>query len=1073
MYAQSKPKYDAPYKHKQTPTALSAGSLFAHNGIRPTDIVRGSLLLIPSDSKIRISDFIKISDVLAVETQCQPGVWTLEAESVATLSDPTSNDEIAPDDAPEPGPLFCKGSEYFSKLQASHDANKSKARQSPAPAVRRGTTGLQNLGNTCFMNSTLQCLTHIPELEEYFLSGLHKQGLNYDNPLGMQGQITNVFGALIHHLYPSPNSSAEPATKSYRWGNSTNSYAPREFKHTLGKFAPAFSGYQQHDTRQFLGPDNDSCMSRLKVLVAFLVQISITFDPFMYLTLPLPVTKTWRHIIHWVPWDTRKRTLAVEIEVPRGSSYGYLKKLFAKWFRVKAENVSTPGLSPAQVAFFFRFNLCRGHFLPDSDSFLCAFIQWYCYEFHTRPQSCPITPRFPSASLTRIPPFLSALAIPYDFAYAGPRTPPWRHRLPTRPFQPVTIIYSQTRSLRRKYGCISSTSFTMTMNLTELAEKDTLVVYKLPVPVKSIAKPPPQTSSFTFSAKLKPPPKTDPNAPFLLPGYHISKAQRSTAFGVPFFVLLTRPKPVRARRSTELWLPLSKDEDGEGELVEQIPPKADEADEAVTEIRPEADKMKVEVVRDVEMKPAQEIVAKEEVSTEHAQDDGKLASLADPQGEEDFEVINPQTELFELRLFNSVTATGIETGFNMNASSVRWVDWNTREQAAKPDPTLSDPESEDGSAVIVEKLSQPTPLVKPTDALVCQWSSPTQTHFFGSESSLFDEWEEFVHPEVQAVRDAQIKSRSGRCSIDLEDCLDEFTKEEQLGEEDLWYCPRCKRHQQATKRFELWSVPDILVVHLKRFSNARAMRDKIDALVEFPISGLDLSSRVGESGQSDECVYDLFAVDEHMGGLGGGHYRAYAKNLSDGEWYHFDDSYVSKSSTEDSVNANAYLLFYRRRLSDSKAVIEKVRARVDSNQEPDSQKSIDMGGQSVVRVPDEADPPPFELSDLDVLVPPSAYDLPESQASYDLPGPYRSNPGGSDNDPTFTTPSPVTTGSAGAEYDSLEEKDQDGVERLGGGGSRSRLRPPRPRRGKKLAWYPDPLSGKDNKPESTCDDGQL
>ncbi|KAF8674795.1 hypothetical protein RHS04_07040 [Rhizoctonia solani] len=91
-----------------------------------------------------------------------------------------------------------------------------------------------------------------------------------------------------------------------------------------------------------------------------------------------------------------------------------------------------------------------------------------------------------------------------------------------------------------------------------------------------------------------------------------------------------------------------------------------------------------------------------------------------------------------------------------------------------------------------------------------------------------------------------------------------------------------------------------------------------------------------------------------------------------------------------------------------------------------------MGGQSVVRVPDEADPPPFELSELDVLVPPSAYDLPESQASYDLPGPYRSNPGGSDDDLTFTTPSPVTTGSAGAKYDSLEEKDQDGVERLGG-----------------------------------------
>jgi len=62
-------------------------------------------------------------------------------------------------------------------------------------------------------------------------------------------------------------------------------------------------------------------------------------------------------------------------------------------------------------------------------------------------------------------------------------------------------------------------------------------------------------------------------------------------------------------------------------------------------------------------------------------------------------------------------------------------------------------------------------------------------------------------------------------------------------------------------------------------------------------------------------VYDLFAVDEHMGGLGGGHYRAYAKNEVDEQWYHFDDSYTTKTRAEDSVNSNAYLLFYRRRAS--------------------------------------------------------------------------------------------------------------------------------------------------------------
>lgn len=51
----------------------------------------------------------------------------------------------------------------------------------------------------------------------------------------------------------------------------------------------------------------------------------------------------------------------------------------------------------------------------------------------------------------------------------------------------------------------------------------------------------------------------------------------------------------------------------------------------------------------------------------------------------------------------------------------------------------------------------------------------------------------------------------------------------------LRYCPNCKKHQQATKKFDLWSLPRILVVHLKRFSYSRYWRDKLDTVVEFPI----------------------------------------------------------------------------------------------------------------------------------------------------------------------------------------------------------------------------------------------
>ena len=90
------------------------------------------------------------------------------------------------------------------------------------------------------------------------------------------------------------------------------------------------------------------------------------------------------------------------------------------------------------------------------------------------------------------------------------------------------------------------------------------------------------------------------------------------------------------------------------------------------------------------------------------------------------------------------------------------------------------------------------------------------------------------------------------------------------------YCPRCKEHRQATKKLDLWKLPEIIVFHLKRFSYSRYLKNKLDTFVDFPIHNLDLSKYV-KSNDGKSYLYNLYAISNHYGGLGGGHYTAYAK----------------------------------------------------------------------------------------------------------------------------------------------------------------------------------------------------
>jgi ubiquitin carboxyl-terminal hydrolase 4/11/15 len=148
-------------------------------------------------------------------------------------------------------------------------------------------------------------------------------------------------------------------------------------------------------------------------------------------------------------------------------------------------------------------------------------------------------------------------------------------------------------------------------------------------------------------------------------------------------------------------------------------------------------------------------------------------------------------------------------------------------------------------------------------------------------------------------------------SITLIDCFKHFTEKEVLSAGDLWNCPKCKEMRRASKKIDLWLLPKVLVVQLKRFGYSRYFHDKIDLFVDCPLYDLDLSQFVLNPSEKSKAKYDLIAVSNHMGGLRGGHYTAHAKNVYDHKWHTFDDSRVSEVSEDSVISKAAYILIYQ------------------------------------------------------------------------------------------------------------------------------------------------------------------
>ena len=152
-------------------------------------------------------------------------------------------------------------------------------------------------------------------------------------------------------------------------------------------------------------------------------------------------------------------------------------------------------------------------------------------------------------------------------------------------------------------------------------------------------------------------------------------------------------------------------------------------------------------------------------------------------------------------------------------------------------------------------------------------------------------------------------------NITLFDCFDKHCERESLEGENAWFNETINKKQNVHKRLLFWSLPNVMIIDIKRFITSYTNRrmKKNQQFIDIPISNVDFSKYV-EGYAKETFIYDLYAICNHHGQIEGGHYSATIKN-SNGKWYNFNDTQVKEILiTDNIISGNTpYCLFYRKK----------------------------------------------------------------------------------------------------------------------------------------------------------------
>lgn len=169
-----------------------------------------------------------------------------------------------------------------------------------------------------------------------------------------------------------------------------------------------------------------------------------------------------------------------------------------------------------------------------------------------------------------------------------------------------------------------------------------------------------------------------------------------------------------------------------------------------------------------------------------------------------------------------------------------------------------------------------------------------------------------IHLPIPSKEEVNIRSTDK--NVTLFDCFNKQCECEMLEGDNAWFNENENKKQNVNKRLLFWSLPNIMIIDIKRFiTSMNGKSKKNQQFIDIPINNVDFSKYV-EGYAKETYIYDLYAICNHHGQIDGGHYSATIRT-SNGKWYNFNDTQVTEILVNDNIISGntPYCLFYRKK----------------------------------------------------------------------------------------------------------------------------------------------------------------